>query len=320
MKKLFLILSIVFASLSATAADCEYPCKPVTFVLGVAAGGPADTLFVRPFSEFFYKETGQPMVVEYMPAAESLMQIRRLRAAKGDGYLIGLVRSSTSIYKLVMSTVEYDPVKDLTNIAVFVRYPSAIYVNTESPYYSFKDLSAKAPPKGLNIGMSYHGARILSHVISENEKVFIQPIMYPGDAGANNALIGNQLDAVIGTLGGVPIQMQRAGKFRMIATTGDRRIPSIPDVPTLKELGFNIEQYTFLGVGGPPDMDPAVLKKLNSMLNKFLRNPEFQAKLNQDGMYTPADNSPEAMNKFIDSSIKTWDAYRIKHKIPKTLD
>lgn len=317
MKKLLAIFLSILA-FSSLAAECDYPCKPVTFVLGVVAGGPADSLFVRPFSEYFFKETGQPMIVEYMPAAESLMQIRRLRASKGDGYTIGLVRSSTSIYKPVMDTVEYNPVTDLTNIAVFVRYPSAIYVNTESSYYTYKDLTAKAPAQGLNIGMSYHGARILSYVIGEHEKVFIQPIMYPGDAGANTALMGKQLDAVIGTLGGVPIQMQRAGKFRMIATTGDRRIPSIPDVPTLKELGFNIEQYTFLGVGGPPNMDPAVVKKLNTMLNKFLRDPEFQSKLNQDGMYTPANNTPEAMSRFIDSEIKTWESYRKRHNIPKT--
>jgi tripartite-type tricarboxylate transporter receptor subunit TctC len=320
MRKLFLILSIVFASLSATAADCEYPCKPVTFVMSVVAGGPADTLFARPFSEFFRKETGQPMIIEYMPSAQGLVQIRHLKASPGDGYTIGLVRSSTSVYKPVMDVIDYDPVKDLTNIAFFVRYPSAIYVNAESQYMSLKDLFDKAPPNGLNFGMSYHGARLLAHIMSTQEKKYIESIMYPGDGAANNALLGKQLDTVIGTLGGTPIQMQRLGKFRMIATTGDRRIPSIPNVPTLKELGYNIEQYTFLGVGGPPNMDPVVLKKINNLINKFVKDPEVQAKLNQDGMFTPVNNSSEMMSRFIDNDIKFWDSVRQKHKIPKTTD
>jgi tripartite-type tricarboxylate transporter receptor subunit TctC len=315
MKKILLTLSFIFASL--TSAACEYPCKPVTFIMSVSAGGPADTVFARPFSEFFKRETGQPLIVEYMPGAEGVIQIRHLKVAKPDGYTIGLVRSATAVYKPVMDTVDYDPVKDLTNIGFFVRFPNAFYVNAKNPATSLKELLANPPANGINVSMSFHGARILTYIISEQAKVKIEPIMYPGDGPANVALMGQHVDMTIGTIGGTAINMHREGKFRIIATGGDRRVPSLPDVPTLKELGYNIEQYTFFAVGGPPNLDPVVVKRINELVNKFMRDPEMQSRVNQDGMFTPTVNTPEAMNQFIDSNIKFWDGFRRKHNIPK---
>lgn len=317
MKKLLLLLSFILASASAFANECEYPCRPVTFVSNVSAGGPSDTMFLRPFAEFFRRETGQPLVIEYMPAGEGMVQFRHLKAAKPDGYTIGLVRSATAVYKPVMDTVDYDPVKDITNIAFFVRFPTAIYIHATNPANSLKEVIANAPAKGLNVGMSFHGARILTYIMGSHTKTQLEPIMYPGDAGANTALLGRHLDMVIGTIGGVPIQMHQSGTFKIIATTGDRRVPSLPNVPTLKELGYNIEQYTFFAVGGPPNMDPALVKKINALANKFVRDPEFQAKVNQDGMFTPTNNNPEDVSRFIDGNIKFWDSYRKKYNIPK---
>ena len=315
MKK-FLVLLAMLAS-GITAQACEFPCKPVTFVMSVGAGGPADSLFVRPFSEFFLKETGQPLVIEYMPAAEGILQIRRLKAAPGDGYTIGLIRSSTSVYKPIMDNVDYNPVTDLTNIGMFVTYSSALYVHSNSPYMTYKDLVVKGPKKGINIGASYHGVRILTRVMSEHENIDAQTIMYPGDAPANTALLGQHVDGVVGTLGGLPLKLVKEGTFRVLATTGKTRNPAAPTAPTFKELGLNIEQYTFLGVGGPPNMDPAVLKRLNTLLNKFMFDPEMVAKVAQEGMQTPTPNTPEATTNFIDSQIKVWDGYRRKHNIPK---
>ena len=317
MKKLLLLLSFILASASASANECEYPCRPVAFVSNVAAGGPSDTLFLRPFAEFFRRETGQPLVIEYMPAGEGMVQFRHLKAARPDGYTIGLVRSATAVYKPVMDTVDYDPVKDITNIAFFVRFPTAIYIHATNPANSLKEVIANAPAKGLNVGMSFHGARILTYIMGSHTKTQLEPIMYPGDAGANTALLGRHLDMVIGTIGGVPIQMHQSGVFKMIATTGDRRVPSLPNVPTLKELGYNIEQYTFFSVGGPPNMNPALVKKINALVNKFVKDPEFQAKVNQDGMFTPTNNNPEDVSHFIDGNIKFWDSYRKKYNIPK---
>lgn len=317
MKKIIFAVLVGLTSLVASAAECEFPCKPVTFLMSVVAGGPADSLFVRPFSEFFLKETGQPMIIEYLPGGEGVVQIKKLNAAKPDGYTIGLVRSATAVYKPVMDTVEYDPLRDWTNVGFFVRYPDAIYVNSANPATSLKELMANAPAKGLNVGMSFHGARILTYMMAERSKTIMEPIMFPGDGAANTALMGKHIDAVIGTIGGAPINLHRSGTFRIIATTGDRRVPSLPDVPTIKELGYNIEQYTFLAVGAPPNVDPTALKKLNQLLNKFMHEPEFQARMNQDGMFTPAVNTPAAMSKFIESEIKYWDSFRIKHNIPK---
>ena len=315
MKKLLLLLS--FMVTSAFSNECEYPCRPVTFVSNVSAGGPSDTMFLRPFAEFFRRETGQPLVIEYMPAGEGMVQFRHLKAAKPDGYTIGLVRSATAVYKPVMDTVDYDPVIDITNIAFFVRFPTAIYIHATNPANSLKEVIANAPAKGLNVGMSFHGARILTYIMGSHTKTQLEPIMYPGDAGANTALLGRHLDMVIGTIGGVPIQMHQSGTFKIIATTGDRRVPSLPNVPTVKELGYNIEQYTFFAVGGPPNMDPALVKKINALANKFVRDPEFQAKVNQDGMFTPTNNNPEDVSRFIDGNIKFWDSYRKKYNIPK---
>ena len=278
MKKLLLFIVTILVSVSVYANDCIYPCKPVSFVLSVAAGGPADSVFVRPFAEFFKRETGQQMIVEYMPAGEGVVQIKHLKNSKPDGYTIGLVRSATAVYKPVMDTIEYDPLKDWTNIGFFVRYPCAIYVHAKNPATSLKELNANAPAKGLNFGMSFQGARILTYMMGEKDKIRIEPIMFPGDVGANNALLGQHIDAVIGTIGGLPISLHRSGTFRMIATTGDRRVPSIPDVPTLKELGYNLEQYTFLAVGGPPNLDPVAQKRLNELLNKFMKDPDMQEK------------------------------------------
>lgn len=252
-----------------------------------------------------------------MPGAEGLIQIRRLRNTQGDGYTMGLIRSSTSVYKPVIDTVEYDPVRDLTNIGMFVTYPSGLYVHTNSPYTSFRDLIEKSPKAGVNVGASYHGVRILTNIMTEQEKRDVQTIIYPGDAGANNALLGQQVDAVIGTLGGLPLQMVADGRFRVLATTGKTRNSAAPYAPTFKELGYNIEQYTFLGVGGPPNMDPVALKKISTLLNKFMSSPEMIAKIAKDGMQTPVPNTPESTTAFIDSQVKMWDGYRRKHNIPK---
>jgi tripartite-type tricarboxylate transporter receptor subunit TctC len=316
MKKLIIIL-FTFVAFSIHAAECDYPCKPVTFVLNVVAGGPSDTLFARPFSEFFKRETGQPLVIEYMPAGEGVVQFKHIKAAKPDGYTLGLVRSATAVYKPVMDNVDYDPVRGITNIAFFVRFPTAIYVNAKNPAKSLNELMSSAPPQGLNIGMSFHGARILTYMMGEHARVQLEPIMYPGDQGANTALLGQHIDAVIGTIGGVPISMHRAGTFRMIAITGDRRVPSLPEVPTIRELGYNIEQYTFFAISGPPNMDPVLTKRINFLVNKFVRDPEFQAKINDFGMFTPTNNSPEDVSRYIENEIKYWDGFRKKHNIPK---
>jgi tripartite-type tricarboxylate transporter receptor subunit TctC len=301
----------LIASPAALAAK-PYPERPVTLVVGYAAGGATD-IVARLMAKSLSETLGQTFVVENKTGANSNIGAEIVSRAAPDGYTLYMGSIANTINRTLYSQLNYDFIKDFKPVGLVATIPNILVVNPKVPVKTVQEYIAyaKQHPGKLTCASSGSGSSI--HLSCELFKMEtgtdILHVPYRGSGPAVADLLGGQVDSMFDNLPSSLPHVQ-AGKLRAIGVTSPQRLPSTPDVPTLAESGlpgFDVESW--FGLVAPAGTPAPVIARLNEALNQALASPALQASYQQSGFYAPATpNTPETFAKKIDSEIGKWGA------------
>ena len=278
-------LAVASALMVAPAANAQtYPNKPIRLIVPYTAGGVTD-LFGRAFGESISKRLGQPVIVENKTGANGTLGAVQMLNADPAGYSLTMI--PIGVFRMPHITgAQYDPIKDLTYLGSLVGFNYYIAVNATSPWKSIADLVDHSKRQQGSISYGTPGAYSSQHIamaqLGDLAKVDWTHIPFKGDADAIAALLGNHIQAVVSASTILPYVA--SGRMRVLASLGDKRTPDLPQVPTLKELGYAVVHTSPVGFAGPKGMDPAVVKKLDAAITATNQDPEFQAAIKKIGL------------------------------------
>jgi tripartite-type tricarboxylate transporter receptor subunit TctC len=222
------------------------------------------------------KVLGQPIAVDNRAGAAGMLGLKAMASAKPDGYTIGQIPISVTRFAQ-LGSVAIDPFKDLTYIARTSAQTFGIAVRAESPWQTLRDMvnSAKAKPGKINYGTSGVGGA--THVGMEEfalaAGIEINHIPYKGGAPALQDLMGGQIDALADSSSWAP--HVQSGRLRLLATWGATRTQAFPQVPTLRDAGFDVVVDAPNGVGAPRGLEPATETRLREAFRVATASPEF---------------------------------------------
>jgi tripartite-type tricarboxylate transporter receptor subunit TctC len=277
MKRILLIAAALLVPASALAQG--YPTRPVKLVVGFPAGGPAD-IFGRIFAQALGANLGQTVIVENKSGVGGVLGIDAVAKAAPDGYTLGFNnQGSVAMAPFALSTMPYDPRKDLALITTVVKVPEVVVVHPSVPVNSLAELIAyaRANPGKVNFGSA--GAGGITHLACEllkaEARIDVVHVPYKGAAPAVNDLLGGQVQMGIFD---VPVVLPhiKAGKFKALAVTSAKRTPSLPEVPTTAEAGYpNVISDNWYGFVAPAATPPEVLRRIHAAAIKALNSPEL---------------------------------------------
>ena len=271
---IFLIPIAVFTFLSEKSC-AAYPDRPITFLFGWPAGGGND-ITTRPLIQAASRALGQPILIEYHPGGSSAVAMGMLKSKKPDGYVIGH-GSISGIINQYTRKVPYDFVKDFVPIVQYTALHYALAVRADSPWKSLGEFIdyAKANPRKIRYSSSGPGTpqALVMASLAKHFKLQWTHIPFEGGPPSLAAILGGHVEALTATMHAKPHVL--AGKLRFLASYGEKRIDSFPDVPTLKELGIPIVAPTFLAIVGPKGLSLEKVETLHQAFKKGIEDPDF---------------------------------------------
>ena len=325
MKRMTIIKSLVagialFASLAAPvlfAAEEAWPTKSIKIIAPVQPGGGVD-LVARLVADRLGKALGQSIIVDNISGGGGILGSQATARATPDGYTLMVGYVGTHGTNPALRKLPYDAIKDFTPIAMVGGTPNILVVNPKVPANTLKEFIAyaKANPTSVSYGSS--GAGTLTHLVMEQLKeetgIDVAHVPYRGITPALTDLLGGQTQiAAPGLAAALP--HIKAGNLRPLAITGATRHPLMPNVPTMAELGFKgFDGVQWYGIVGPAKMPPALVKRLNAEINKFMVTPEVKERLAGEAL-EPMPMSPEQFGDYMKNDIAKWAALAKARKI-----
>ncbi|MCW7538484.1 tripartite tricarboxylate transporter substrate binding protein [Aquabacterium sp. A7-Y] len=280
--------SAVSLGVPGAARAQAFPSQPIKLMIAFPAGGPTD-ITMRVLAENVGKILGQTVVVENRPGGGGTLPATALQTAQPDGYTLAQI--PLGVFRLPYTTkITWDPVKDITYLLCITGYSFGVVVPANSPLQSWTHFVAwaKANPGRLTYGST--GMLTSPHLTMEDiaRKAGIQlnHVPYRGSSHLMQAILSGEIMSAADSTGFAP--HVAAGKLKVLNTWGAQRLPTFPDAPTLKELGYNIVQASPYGLGAPKGMDPKLVKTLHDAFKKGMEMPnhkEALAKYDQELMY-----------------------------------
>lgn len=262
---------------AAPALGADFPSKPVTLYCTYAAGGTAD-IVMRTLAEATSKYLGQPVVVENKAGGAGTLGAAQMAAnAAPDGYTVSQI--SVNIFRNPhLMPVTWDPLKDFTYIINLSGYTFGVIVKADAPWKTWDEFVAYAKANPMKIKYNSPGTYSTLHIVMEvlAKQRDIKWIHVPTKGGGEETpmLLGGHVDASTNSSGGWLPQVE-SKQARLLCTWGDKRMKRFPDVPTLKDLGYNLVESSSFGVAGPKGMDPKVVKVLHEAFKKGMHDPLF---------------------------------------------
>jgi tripartite-type tricarboxylate transporter receptor subunit TctC len=291
-------------------AQQNYPAKPVRMVVPFPPGGAADILG-HVLAQKLTEQLGQQVIVDNRAGASGNIGAEAVAKAPGDGYtiLMGALTSHAINYTIDRKALRYDLERDLAPIAIVATVPFVLVVHPTVPAQSVPALVAyaKAKPGQLSYGSSGAGApqRLAAEMFRLRTGVDMLHVPYKGSGQVITDLVGGQ---VLTAFESVPAALPhiKAGKLRPLAVTTARRVPMLPDVPTMAEAGFpDFEVSSTFGILAPIGTPRPVVDRLNGELARSLQLPDVKEKFLQQGAFATA-TSPEQGAQRIRAEIVMW--------------
>jgi tripartite-type tricarboxylate transporter receptor subunit TctC len=299
---------------AAPVAAQDWPTHPVRIINTFAPGGAADIL-ARMAADQLTKALGQQFYVETRAGAGGVIGVDAVAHSDPDGYnFVITTLSLTAINPLINSKIGYDPFKDLTHVAYLAGSPIVFIVSAKSDVKTLKDFIAKskASNKPLTYGVSglASAGQMVAESFAQLAGLKFQVVPYKGAAQSQIDVVAGNIDFATPTVTSAASQLQ-GGTVTAVAHTGGERLPDYPNVPTFKDLGYDLVATNWFGLAGPAGLPGAIAKKVNSVINEGMATPENQERIRQLGMIiSPMD--VDAFNAFVQHEAVRWKPVILK--------
>jgi tripartite-type tricarboxylate transporter receptor subunit TctC len=309
-RRLLVALGGVAAILGATSslAQAAWPERPIQLLIPYPPGGSAD-LIARPLSVQLKERLGQPVVLEYKPGAGGTLASNIAAKAKPDGYTFIMVLAAHAINHSLYPKLPYDTRKDFTPVSLVANLPLLVAGSSKLKANSIQELiaEAKASPGKITFGSAGNGntSHLAAELFSSVAGVKMTHVPYKGSAPLVTAMLGAEVDVVFDSAS-TSLPHVQSGKLRGLAVTGDKRLPMIPNVPTMQEAG--VSSFVVNGwyaVMAPAGAPKAVTDRLSAAIADVVKQPEFKAQLEKSG-YQLVGSTPAALATHIESEITRW--------------
>jgi tripartite-type tricarboxylate transporter receptor subunit TctC len=302
-------------ALAAAESGAEtWPAHPVRIVNGFAAGGAADIL-ARIAADQLTKALGQQFFVETRAGAGGVISVDDVAHAAPDGYnFVITTLSLTAINPLINAKIGYDPFKDLTHVAYLAGSPIVFIVRAKSDVKTLQGFVAKAKSsaKPLTYGVSglASAGQMLAESFAQLADLKFQVVPYKGASQSQLDVVAGNIDFATPTVTSATPQLQ-GGTVTALAQTGSQRFADYPNVPTFKELGYDVVATNWFGLAGPAGLPSAIVQKVNRAINAGMAAPEIQERIRQQGMII-APMDVEAYTAFVEHEASRWKPVILK--------
>ncbi|WP_372624283.1 tripartite tricarboxylate transporter substrate binding protein [Falsiroseomonas sp.] len=265
------------ALIAAPAGAQDFPTRPITLVIPFSPAGGSD-LTARALVKAAEPILGQPITVVNRPAGGGAQAMQEVARAAPDGYT--LVNSTAILTAIApnMRDVPYNSATDFTPIMTYGAFNTFIAVRADSQYQTLQELLdfAKANPRVVTVGVSVIGAS--SHLgmarLAQDRGAQVSFVPFGGGAPAVTALLGRHITSVV--VSGEVLPHVASGQVRLLATLMGERVPSLPNVPSIRELGFDWSMNSWLGIAGPANMPQPVVKRLQDAFLQASNDANFK--------------------------------------------
>ena len=297
-------------ALAPLAALAQAPAgQTVKLVVGYAAGGPVDAA-ARLFAPALARELGQTVIVENRPGAGGAMGGDSVAKAPPNGLLLFFAASPTiTISPHILKSMPFDPAKDLTAVAPILSYANVLVINKDQPFKSVPELVAyaKANPGKVAYGSAGMGAsnHLSGELFAVRTGTTLTHVPYKGNAPAMTDVIGGQINMMFDIIGSARNYIG-ASRVRAVAVTSRDRNASLPDVPSMRELGIaDYEVGGWYGLYGPAKLPADIVSRLNEATRKALAVDELKNKLVEQG-YDLWTGSPQLLSERAARELALW--------------
>ena len=299
-------LTLALLGLAALSVQAQNK-PPLKILVGFPPGGSADVI-ARLVADAL-KDDFSPVVVDNKPGAGGRIALNMVKAAKPDGQTVIVLPSGPMVlFPHVYKKLDYDAVKDFTPISQIARFQFGVVAGPNGAK-NVADMIAKAK---ANPGVSSYGtpgAGTLPHfmgvLMEQSAGISLNHVPFQGGAPANNALLGGHIDYKFDVVSETA-ELHHSGKARIIAVTGSKRDTQVPDVPTLKEAGVNMEATAWFAMYGPAGLSGEALSRLEKAMVKIVRDPAMKERLVKLG-YDPIGSGSAELAAAQKADLARWE-------------
>jgi tripartite-type tricarboxylate transporter receptor subunit TctC len=314
---MWLAASIAAVMLAAPAPAQDFPSRTVKIVMGFGPGGLGD-IAGRAIGEVMSKSIGQPVVIENMPGAGGATSALAVARAAPDGHSMLWVSSQNAIAPSMFKALPYNWARDFTPIGPMATFDFVLFVHKNSPLKTVQDVieAAKKNPDKFNFGSIAVGTAqnlsTLNFVSMAGLHVPTVPFRTTGEV--MTGLISGNIQAAFETIPGVIGQIN-GGEMRAIAVSSNKRVPFLPDVPTVAEAGVpGYWTYSWNGMVLPAKTPANVVARVNKEINAAIATPEIQKRF-KDLIMEPRTGTPDELQKMYDADVTNWHKIITEAKI-----
>lgn len=300
--------ALVLLAAPAFALAQAYPTKAVKVIIPFPPGGPTDVLG-RIVAQRLSEKLGQPFVVENKPGASGMIGATQVAKAPADGYTILINASLHVINPSLYAKMQHDPIKDFAPVSQIADVPMVLVVNKTNPARSLKDVIAQAKKTpGMTFASSGNGTapHLAGEAFNVATGVKLTHVPYKGSAPALTDIMGGHVAMMFDPLAS-STPFIHSGSLRPIAVTTAKRVPTLPDVPTMAEAGLpGYEISTWYGVWAPAKTPKDIVAKLSSEIAKLVREPEISKRITELGSI-PVGSTPAEFEAYNHSEQRKFD-------------
>ncbi|QOZ44736.1 tripartite tricarboxylate transporter substrate binding protein [Bradyrhizobium sp. CCBAU 53340] len=310
MQRVLYILWIVGLLTTGSAAQEQYPTKPVTIVVPTAPGALVDTI-ARALGQRLSETWKQPVIIENKSGANSQIGAVAVARAQPDGYVLLIAPDATfAINQHLYPALQYDPFRNFAPITAVGRIDQALIVHSSVPATSFQELVAlaKSKPGGLTYGTVGAGSSMhLNFELMQQIGQFkLLAVHYRGGAPALSDVLAGTVSMML--VSPAPAaEAAETGSVRLLATGGLQRLSNLPNVPTISESGLaGFEAYTWVGLVAPAGTPQPVVDKINNDVRQILSDADFERKFLAPNMLKSIATSPSEFAVFMKNESEKW--------------
>lgn len=298
----------LFLSVSAWAQSSTWPNQPIKWIVPFPAGGTVDQIS-RLLQPHLQQALGQPIVLDSRVGASGSIGTAAAAKAAPDGYTWVMVFDTHGVNPSLIPNMPFDTLKDLAPVMLIGTGAMVVTAHASTPYKTFSELLQAARSKPGSVSYGTIGSGSLAHLamtsVANQLKVDWTHIPYKGGGPLTTDGIAGHVPVTLATYA-LWAPHIASGRLRALAVTSPKRIPQLPDVPTLAEQGLpNFDAQAWWGMLGPAGIPADIVARMNAEMAKALRLPAVQERLTQMGVQVTA-SSPDEFGKFVRGEVERW--------------